>query len=279
MKSTTKTLKELGPNLPHGIVGTDGKLHCGFGIKPWRGREEREIAKLRSQARGNPADFPAKLLGFMFTQVGQFDFEQKSKEEKSLLISQMLSGDVLYMYIYLRYLCIGNKVRMTVTCEHCGRGFPFTGDLETLEVKCIEAPADAEWTYELSDPLTLRGEKISGLDMVPMSWSTMENSIRSGSKDGADPVSTKMDVMRGCIFGKQGGDKAKRSAYSVEDLDDMTKRDIERLTAHIEGNAIGPDMRVSDICPACARTFVHNLEWAFDDFFGSSSQPLPEKIS
>ncbi len=249
----------------------DGKVTRDLACKPWRGKEEREIAKLRAQGRSNPAGFPGRLLGFMFTQAGHHNFESLNDEQKAVVISSMSQADVLYMYIYLRYLCIGKDVRLNIVCDRCGRGFPFTANLETLDVKGVEKPEDAEWTYKLSDPFKLRGEIAEALEMVPMPWATMENTIRNASRDGVENSSIKMDIMLGCIRGRPGDSE---HAMRPEDLDEMSKRDIEMLSAQIEENAPGPDMQVTGRCPSCAGAFVHNLEWSYDNFFGSSSQPL-----
>ncbi len=275
-KIEVMSLAKRGASLPHGTVGMDGKVTRDLACKPWRGKEEREIAKLRAQARSNPAGFPGRLLGFMFTQAGYHNFEGMNDDQKAVVISSMLAADVLYMYIYLRYLCIGKDVRLNIVCDRCGRGFPFTADLETLDVKCVDKPEDAEWTYKLSNPFKLRGEIVEALEMVPMSWATMENTIRNASKDGMENSSIKMDVMLGCIRLQSRDDKGNPIEHAMrpEDLDEMSKRDIEALTAQIEENGIGPDMQVTGRCPSCAGAFVHNLEWGYDNFFGSSSQPL-----
>lgn len=274
-KTTVRTLVEVGSNLPHGIAGGDGKPRRELVCKPWRGREEREIAKMRAKGRNDPASFASRLLGFMFTTVGPYDFENKTDDEKMAIISSMSAGDVLYMYLLLRYLCIGKEVSIKSSCDHCGRGFTFIADLETLEIRGVDSAQDGNWTYVLSDPFEMRGEKAEALDMMQMPWATMENTIRKSVKGDSESLQVKLDVLIGCILGRHGADHD--SVLRIEDLDDMSKRDIERLTAQIEDSHVGPIMQLTDRCPSCGMEFVQNLEWAYDNFFGASSQPSTAK--
>lgn len=267
--STRKVLlRDLGAQLPFGVVGTDGALHKGFASKPWRGKEEREVGRIRTAARADPTSFVARLLGYMFTQVGPYDFETMSDAEKVLVVSQMRSGDILYLYVWLRAQCIGNEVGMDLSCPHCGGFVPYAADLDTLEVRCVEKADDADWTYQLRDPFPIRGKEVKALKISPIRWSTSEGVMRAASGKKQGGVS-KMDLLHGCVGGLVDGPEL---ALVLTDLDEMTKYDIERLVALLDDSEVGPDLSVTDTCPACLREFTVAMEWAYADFFTPSSK-------
>ncbi len=261
-------LRDLGAQLPFGVAGKDGVLQKGFASKPWRGKEEREVGKIRTAVRADPTSFVTRLLGYMFTQVGSYNFEAMSDAEKVLVVSQMRSGDVLYLYVWLRAQCIGNEVGMDLSCPHCGRSVPYAADLNTLEVRCAEKAGDADWTYQLRDPFQIRGNEVKALKISPIRWSTSEDVMRAASGKKQGGVSN-MDVLYGCIHGSVDGPEL---ALAITDLDEMTKFDIERLVALLSESEVGPDLSVTDNCPACLREFTVTMEWAYNDFFSPSSQ-------
>lgn len=261
-------LRDLGARLPFGVAGKDGVLQKDIVSKPWRGKEEREVGKIRAWVRGDPTSFVARLLGYMFTKVGPYDFETMSEAEKVLVVSQMRSGDVLYLYVWLRAQCIGNEVGMDLNCPHCSNSVPYSADLNTLEVRCAEKADDADWTYQLRDPFSIRGKEVKALKVSPIRWSTSEGVMRAASGKKQGGVS-KMDLLYGCIQGPVDGPEL---ALVLTDLDEMTKYDIERLVALLDESEVGPDLSVTDNCPACLREFTVAMEWAYADFFTPSFQ-------
>jgi hypothetical protein len=84
----TYTLAELGPSLPFGVIGSDEQLHKQLECRQWRGKEEREIARIRREGtrRGNAI---SAMLAFMFTRVGSYDFAAKDPKKCEALLSPM----------------------------------------------------------------------------------------------------------------------------------------------------------------------------------------------
>lgn len=267
-KTKRVELGKLGPRLPLGVVGTDGSVSKDLACKPWRGREEREVAKLKKGAKES-GDFVTRLLAFMFTQVGPHDFANMEEPAKRAVISSMYMGDVIFMYVWLRVQTVGKSLRMTLTCPHCSFDFPFDADLETVEVRTADALDQVKWSYELKVPFEMRGQKAKGLDLSPMRWQSMESSIKAAYETGdTDANNAKMEVIQSCVQRITGREDM---VLIEQDYDDMMKVDIEKLATRIDEQEIGPDMSLREKCPRCERKFVTTLDWGYASFFGDSS--------
>lgn len=269
MATTRIQLKELGPRLPLGIPGPDGKLHKDIACKPWRGREEREVGRLRGESR-DEGDFPTKLLAYMFERVGNHDFTGMTMPEREVVISQMFFGDGLYAYVWLRTQCIGERLKLDMTCPNCSFEFKYEADLGTIEVRSADDIEAVQWQYDLKHPFQIRGKEAAGFELAPSRWSTIHRAAKEAIETGVPNANaTKMEIMQSCIAGISGAGPV---VLTSNELDDMTKIDIEGLAGKIDEHEIGPDMMVSEKCPRCRRRFRVSLDWDYASFFESSSQ-------
>lgn len=268
MPTTKVLLKDLGPKLPLGFVGSDGAPCGDLACKPWRGREEREVGKLRGESR-EEGDFPTKLLAYMYERMGPHDFTTMSMAEKQVVISQMFFGDALYAYVWLRTQCIGPELTLDLTCQNCAFEFKFAADLETSEVRTAPDTEAVAWEYDLQHPFEVRGKKAAAFELAPSRWVTMQQAAKATFDNGAHNANaTKLDIMRSCISGVAG---VGPMVLTMAELDDMAKIDIERLASQIDEHEIGPDMLVSEKCPRCRRSVRVSLDWDYASFFEISS--------
>jgi hypothetical protein len=269
-KMKTVQLKELGPQLPLGLVDAKGSWAKDIATRPWRMKEERELGALRDQNRdANVAMFVGMVLGAMCTKLGANDLESIKSTERRIIVSQMFTGDVFYAYIWLRVQAIGSELQMQLTCPNCSSKFPFDADLESVEVTTVEKLEDAQWTYELANPFTLRGQQLTKLLLGPSRWNGLEMMGPSGLNTGA----AKAGMIRSsihAIYGKDG--KPMAIALTDTELDEMSKRDLERITTQIEKNHVGPNMAVEGKCEKCRAAFKMPIDWGYDSFFGSSGR-------
>jgi len=267
-------LKEQGPRLPLGLVTTDGSYAKDIAVRRWRMAEERELGDLRDKNRdANVAQFVGMVLATMCTQVGQHKFEGMKPEERRIHISQMFMGDVFYAYVWLRMQALGNELHLNLRCPNCGFKFPFTADLETVEVDVCEKLGDSLWEYKLREPFSIRGKEVTDLLMGPARWTSLENMQGVG---GLNTGAAKASVILGSIHGianwKDKEGKPQQVALAESELDEMGKRDIEAITNRVDEHAIGPNMSVEGNCQRCRYQYKLAIDWGYDNFFGDSSR-------
>jgi hypothetical protein len=264
----TPTLAELGPRLPIGIVGTDEAVHRDLECKEWRGREEREVEKLKRKTR-QKGDFISRLLGYMFTRVGPYDFASMTPAEVQRAISKLWRADAMYLYLWLRHECIGPDLDLELTCRHCGFRIAWRGDLRTLEIKTTAEPTALEWDYECNRPFELRGTTVQRMRLRPSRWHLFEELARKAVVEGDTGV-VSVDLIRECIVALNGETESR--PLVAADLDLMTKRDLEALSAEIDRRELGPDLSVTETCPRCSLQFQTSLDWGYASFFAISSR-------
>lgn len=273
-KTQKMTLSDLGMFMPLGISSPDGMVKS-FGVKPWRFKEEKQLAELMGKKKSsNLAEYVSIVLSTMCTHIGQHNFEEMRWEEKLLLISQMWMGDVFYIYIMLRKEAIGRELNLRPTCPSCGESFDFTGDLDSIEVKTASALKNAQWEYKLKTPFNIRGKKAEKFIMGPPRWNNIEM-----LKDN-DPdlnVAAKITLIRGCIHSIEG--LGEQHVLVEEELDELSKFDMETISNDIDENSIGPSMFLETKCPrnACPgrrseKLFRQEIDWRYKSFFGISSR-------
>lgn len=265
-KTVKTTLKELGPNLPLGVIN-GAELSKAIKVKPWRMKEEKELGKLRDENRSeNSARWATIVLATMCPQLGELDLASMDMNKRIIHIGQMSMGDVMYAYFWLRYQSLGPSVPMEIACPNCRKEFTLHADLESLIIRTSESYDDTLWEYDLRDPFELRGSQVNGFVISPARWNAIETQNTAGALDvGA----AKSSVIRGSIHSVKGIGEA--LALTDSDLDEMTKFDLESLTTLIDERHIGPDLAVEDKCEQCKRPFRMSLDWSYDSFFGISS--------
>jgi hypothetical protein len=264
----TRTLRELGAQLPIGIRGQDGALHKAVTCRDWRGREEREVAKLKKTAR-QKGDFISQLLGYMFTQVGPHDFTVMRPAERQNVLTHMYRADAMYLYLWLRHQCVGADLMLNLTCPHCGFQVPWKGDLDSLEVRTVEAVEPLRWEYVCQTVFDIRGTKVERLTLQPNRWAVFEATARKAVA-GGDVGLVSVDLIRDAIYQINGEDLS--IVLIDKDLDDMTKRDLESLSHEIDRREVGPDLSVKEACPRCTLQFTTSMDWGYASFFAASSQ-------
>lgn len=259
------TLIELGPNLPVGVDwrGTFGK---NIAVRPWRMREEKALGEIRDKNRNiNVAQFTTIVLAYMCTKLGKHDFETMKLEERKVIVSQMFLPDVYYAWLFLRTQTLGPELHTKLTCPRCQSEFDFIADLNTTEVHTVDNPEKAKFNYQLMDPFEIRGKLATELIMGPARWSALEN-VRGGSLDTG---TAKSAIIRGSIHKVIGHDEL---VLSPNELDDMSKRDLERLIGKLNTQSPGPDMSLESVCTSCGNKWDQDMDWGFDSFFGISSR-------
>jgi hypothetical protein len=266
IKKKVVQLSEWGQKLPIGFPTPEGEPARDINFRPWRMKEERELGAVRDKERNmNVAKFVGVVLGKMCVQLGPHNFDTMKEIERRVIVGQMFMADVYQAYLWLRMVAMGSEIDIDVTCPFCRHGFLFKADLQTVEVHVPESMDDAKWEYELNDPFEVRGNKVERLTMGPARWNCLEN-VHSGEFNTGEAKSA---LIHGSIHAVPGFDNV---MLSVNELDEMTKRDIEGLTGGIEEHRLGPDMSIEGNCPSCSREFVTALDWGFDGFFGTSSR-------
>lgn len=267
-------LGELGMNMPLGISTEQGIIKS-FAFRPWRFKEEKKLAELVEKKNNtNLAEYVSIILSTMCTQVGPHNFENLKWEEKLAIISQMWMGDVFYIYIMLRKEAIGKELELEPICPTCGTTFNFIGDLETVEVSVVEEMDDALWKYVLRNPFNIRKKRIESLILGPPRWNEIE---MLKDNDSVLNVGAKMTMIKGSIHSI---DELEGQHILLEnELDEMTKIDIETISSQIDSFTIGPNMFLEGECPKknclsrkSGKKFRQEIDWRYESFFGISSR-------
>jgi len=263
----TKTLKELGPNLPLGIKTESGVFEKTIELKRWTMKQEKELGAIREDnPQAKMGQYVSMVLAHMCTRLGPYNFDGMDNVKKLLKISQMHSGDVFYAYCWLRYKSLGKDLGLDLTCGRCDQEFVWNADMETLEVNCSDTLEAFLWKHEFSDPFEIRGNMCNGFVFQPSRWNTYET-MNDADFGGIGVIKEKM------ILGSFHNlvDSGEPIALAESEIEDLGKLDLETCVRGIEDERLGPDMSVS-VKHSCRYEFIHPIRWGFDDFFGVSSR-------
>lgn len=261
------TLGELGACLPLGIEQEGGTLGKSVSFRPWKLKQEKEIAAAKAKMKGkiSGAQYASMVLSTMCNELGGVSFEGKPENEKRQAIGQMYLGDVLYAYLYLRYEAIGEVLKTDLHCPNCSHQFILPADLRTLEVTVADDSKAAQAVYTLKNPLEIRGKTIHKMVFGPAKWVSLEAMSSGAVNEGQ----MKEAFMRASFVSAPGVDNF---ILSHGDLDEMSKKDFESIGRLLEDSHVGPDLNVESACPNCSHNFKTQLNWATEDFFTESSQ-------
>jgi len=263
----TKTLKELGPNLPLGIKTETGAFDKTIELKRWTLKQEKELGVLREDnPQAKMGQYVSIVLSHMCTRLGPHDFTKMKPMERELKISQMYSGDVFYAYCWLRYKSLGSELGLELTCPKCTTEFKWIADLSSLEVNCAESIDAFLWKHDLFDPFEIREKMCKELIFEPSRWNTYETMDDS---DFGGIGSIKEKMILGSVH-KVGG-RDDQIILVGSEIEELAKKDLETIVRGIEDERLGPDMTVA-VKHKCRHEFVHPIRWSFDDFFGVSSR-------
>jgi len=260
------TLAKLGPTLPIGIYGSDGKLHRDLRHSKWVLKHDKLISRLRREYQAaNQFMWASVVVAAMYEQIGHHNMSDMKLEQKLAIISGMFFGDVMYAYMWLGRNTIGGNILLNLPCNRCFKIIEkFPADLDTLEVMVCSDPTIERWSHDLNEPLTMGEMKIHSLELGPPMWSPLET---AGDEEGLSEAETKAALIQGALQPVDG------MQVTEEMLDEgLTKPDFEDLVTGINDNHIGPNLKVEDNCPLCKRDFVSAIDWSYDSFFGASSR-------
>lgn len=263
------TLREHGAKLPIGIVGEDGvALQKDFAIKRWNARLEREIGRLRQEKKAlSMPEHIALVLAVLCERIGPFNFaEMKKVAEKQLAISQMFSGDVFYVYCYIRCQALGSSLGFEVECPSCGEQYSSETDLLDMTSTVADKIDETLWEYELLESFPFREIEANTLKLGPTYWHSLEKAEVEGR---LDIEGGKMAMIAGSIRGIK--EFPVEVVPVIDELDEMGKRDIVTIVDELNEHHFGPDMRLFTTCPKCKADNIQPINWSYQSFFGSSS--------
>lgn len=259
------TLGEYKNNLPIGIDKDSNDK--SFSFRSWGLNEEKEISEMK-QKSDNMGTFVNKILCFMLKDLAGSNFIEKSENEKLIMLNQMKLMDVLYLYIYLRFDQLDECLRMDVTCPTCGKlNKDFIADLKGLDISVIEANDDEKISYELKKKFTINETDIKIINFKRTPWDAMEKAT--------DDIFGNSGKMMELIFNYSiTGINNQSDFIDLSDiLKGIRKKDFEKLSNKMNQHNAGPKLQISDNCKFCKKVFFQQLNWSYDDFFGSSSLP------
>jgi hypothetical protein len=268
------TLGEYGDKLPIGILDKDGVLHKDIVTKPWKTRDERELGKKVAPDTGMVEHVPL-VVANMCSRIGPYRMDEIPDAEKSVILSTMYMADVFYAYALLRMKSMGHSLRLTVACPrmHCGVRFPYAGDLRTTEVMAVDNIDDILRHYNLEDPIELRKKRVTHFALAAPKWSVTEQ-----AKGVTNEADIKAYVLQGTIVGLN--DETEPVALTMNELDELSKRDFEGAQENINQNYLGPKMGLEGTCTpeVCTKykaggfEFKQPIDWGYKNFFGASSR-------
>lgn len=261
----SRPLSEQGAVLPLGVNNARDLV-----LRPWRMKEEKELGELREKNRdSNMATYISQVLGTMYIKLGPHNFEAMKLEERRVHISSMFMADIFYAYIWLRLNALGSDLELKIACPMCGKKSQISADLGTVDVRHVPDVAKSLWEYVLKNPINIRGKLVKSLVMGPSRWNAIEN-IPAGNSLNAG--SAKAAMFRGSIVGLNGTEEP--ALLGDTELDELTKIDIERLTAQLDSKAVGPMMALEHECQnnRCKNNVKMPIDWNYDSFFSSSSR-------
>lgn len=274
-KIKTVTIKEQGAKLPLGLVDASGNYMKDLVTRPWRFKEEKLLSKLREENSDlNIAEYIGIVISNMCKKLSIHDFPEIAADagqvaERRVQLGQMCMGDIWYAYVWLRIKSIGKEFAVGLSCPFCGAKFTYQADLETTEVHIAESIEDAQWIYTLNDPFMIRGKEAKELLIGPMRWTTLEmlgDSISDYTQGAA-----KAGAIIGSVVGIVGHNEV--ISLTEDELDEMTKLDLENLSGQIDEKSLGPSMMIEGQCEKrrCKKKFRIPIDWRYDNFFGASS--------
>lgn len=264
------TLKELQNTFP---IHVKDKTDQTFTFRDWGMDEEEEISKIKSK---NPTmgKFISSILCFMLKTINGEDFEGLESKKRKLIINQMFSGNVIYMYMYLRYDQVDDRLAFQFDCPFCGKRLDqIVVSLDDLDVDCKHDDYQDFDTYKLMKPITLdKGQQIVEILKIGITkWDIIEN---AGEGDGNREFEGMRTALINGIVGVEG-------IESVLNIDEIVKKlrkvDMEYIHKKISDHNGGPDIQLPVECKSCNSKSYHQIEWGYESFFGVSSLPPQSK--
>ena len=272
--SYTKTLKDLGPNLP---VSTKLKNEFvkdrSFSFLEWDMQLEEELSRLLNKSK-NIGIFINQMLCKLLDNFCGIDFQSLKDHEKTLIINQLEYVNVMYMYIYLRVEELGSDLSVSMQCPICKKEIKnYIFDLNTLDISCKDKDHKRLHEYTLVKPITYKVNDVSkiitGFNVDITKWDVLEglNTVKNFNNSTLKKrmfFSAIVDVLDSSGVIQDFVDKK-----TV--IEKLKKVDIEKLLSLVTENNAGPSMVTEIECPHCGNELEKILEWRYEIFFGNSS--------
>lgn len=267
------TVTDLGDRLPIGILDDEGRLHKDLALKPWKTSDERELGRKKKSDSTMP-EHVGLVVSEMCSQIGPHSMAKKDEGERRAVVSQMYMADVFYAYCLIRIKAMSSKLKLKIQCPtlRCGQEFPWSGDLNSLEVGIVENIDDILWDFKLTEPFEVRKKLVSHFTLASPKWFTLE-----AIGDVNDEADIKVRTLMGTIIGMN--DEPDPIQLTIAELDNLVKIDFEDMIASINERYLGPNMAVEgectrEVCPKYGggKPFARMIDWRYDSFFGGSSR-------
>jgi hypothetical protein len=259
-------LKDLGATLP---IIDKKKSNNTFSFLDWGFEEEKKIARLKEK-KPSIGKFVSEVLCLMLKSFCGEDFSSKDEKAKLLVLNQQPIGNILYMYLFLRYDQLGSSLKMNFQCGRCGHKIPeYIADVGHIDVNCKQGDYSDTTSVKLLKPITLdKGDQlIEEVTMTLAKWDVMEHVDGLSSRDEG---SIKEHTFRNSIVGAKGV----QGIFQPDDIIKKLKKiDIERLTKALTDHNGGPEIKADVECDRCKFQFEQQIDWSFDSFFGIGSLP------
>jgi hypothetical protein len=268
------TMREWGQRMPIGILDSDGRLHKDIAIKKWKTKDDRELGRKIAPDATMTEHVPL-VVANMCSRIGPHNMDELDDTRKTVVLSTMYMADVFYIYILLRMHTMGSRLSLNVDCPRigCGVSFPYTGDLNSIDVVAVEDIDAIIWRYNLEDPIELRHKPVTHLQMAYPKWGLMEH-----AKNNQNETEIKALALQGAIVGLN--DETVPVALSLVEIDELSKPDFEGMQEGINQNFLGPKMGLEGSCQpeVCTKfkrgghAFNLPIDWKYRNFFGASSR-------
>lgn len=262
-----QSLKEFGSQLP---VLPPKFTSREFAFRPWTMKEEKDLTRMRSGTKRTGV-FVREIMSRMLTHLNGKPWAETNPAERDVILNQMPYGNVLYLYMWLRFEAMGPDFRVAnIDCPACGTNIPeFVGDLNTLEVETKEMDEPEEALYDMLKPFKFGDAMVTGLYCRYTPWDVMEKVTVAQAENG----DVKESFIHSSVVAAKTDVQERAALNPVALTSGLSKREIENLYAFITENNGGPIMSVDVKCPDCTTDFHKALNWNYDYFFGSSSLP------
>lgn len=224
-------LPETVVELPGGYIDIDFNLVTEAEVRELTGVDEEAIAK--------SADAGRALITILERGTVRIGDEKATRK----VLDSMLIGDRDYLLLAIRRATYGNKVDLTIDCQHCAEIQEVTVDLsEDVEVSRLDDPASDRY-FEVTGP---RG-KVFGVSL-PVG-STQRELIAKGDVTVAEMNTI---LLAGAVTSVDG-----MPSVGTSTVRNLGIADREAITREIAKRYTGPRLSaVEKDCPNCGETML-----------------------
>jgi hypothetical protein len=265
------TLAEWKSRLPIGSVNGD-KLDQTLSLLPYKGKQERELAKLRRGFTTGGA-YANAVLKLLVSRFGEHDFSELSDKEKELVLHDAHLADVLYAYLYVRREAVGNEMDFFYDCPKCkAKQVRTVADLDTLGVNVVEKLDVLDWELRLRDGIPIFGEVRKVFRMGATKWGPY---VKETATRKADDVLRSVLLLQATLTEVPGLEAP--PVITDSDADETSYYDLQLIETQIGLHTPGAEFALETECPRCGVTILHPVEWNSANFFSIASPSLQKR--